>query len=171
MEYFFGLLGLYICLLWYLLFYRTELLRSKLIKVFNHFKVEEESGHANFSQYLSTNDGSPIIVLRKENTVIILLSCGTHGQLKNIYLLCLIIDDRHNSQGIYGDGRVPRVCKRAELDIAINKKSKYENKGVDKLLISRAQAIEVNNDKAFLFYPISSVFGSEDINIVAKSIA
>lgn len=152
----------------YLLFIRTEQLRSKLIRKLNSFQVIEDNGVLNNkSKYLETNDPRPRLVMRNNQSEVMLLTCSTHGQLKNIYLICLVVDDTFNNPGFYGKGRGYGVLRAKKIAIDLYPKDEYINKTLDINLFKNAQFIEVIEGKAYLFYSVSSFWGTSALDVIA----
>ena len=171
MIYSFLLFGGTILVFVYLLFIRTEHIRSKLISNLKGFHIVEEGTVTNKqSKYIGTNDPRPRLVMNSPGEEVILLTCSTHGQLKHTYLLCIVIDDSSNPSGLYGKGRCNRILKECRVKIDYFPKDEYMSFEENFELVKLSQFIEVCDGKVFMFFPVSSFWGTKNINEISKLI-
>lgn len=153
----------------YAMFYRTYYIKGKISKSFQGYERIEKSTFFNKSSFSKTNDTRQLMVLEKEGSEVILFSCSTHGQLKNIYLLCLIVDDDFSEEGIYGAGRVKRLCTRSKIDFNSYNLTDYFNENVCDLVLCKAETVEVASGKAYLYFSLGSYVGTDAIDVIVNS--
>lgn len=115
----------------------------------------QEEGSFPFSNFMNTEAGN--ITIGKNNTA--LYKFALAGTLK-YGRYCIVVLDTDISDGVYGKGHIVRALSPLEVSpkaLPLKDASKIYNEN------HPPECIEIENNKAYLYYPLNNWFGYEGI--------
>ena len=121
----------------------------------------QEEGNFPFSSFMNTEVGN--IIIGKNNTA--LYKFRLAGALK-YGRYCIVLLDTDIPSGIYGKGHIVRALSPLDVfpkGLPLRDASKIYNENYP------PECIEIENNKAYLYYPLNNWFGYEGIVNAAQS--